>query len=101
MSQVANQKAVTVTYGIVRDDCVSNLIESKKLMLSDIFFVLSVCGRQCPTHFVKISTFVGQNVGQTGGYGIGIAAKFVLQLNKTSSKQCRICTTERNGPGGI
>jgi hypothetical protein len=80
MSQVANQKAVTVTYGIIRDDCVSNLIkESKKLMLSDIFFVLSVCGRQCPTHFVKISTFVGQNVGQTGGYGIGIASSFVRQ----------------------
>jgi hypothetical protein len=80
MSQVANQKAVTVTYGIVRDDCVSNLIrEGKKLMLSDIFFVLSVCGRQCPTHFVKISTFVGQNVGQTGGYGIGIASSFVRQ----------------------
>jgi hypothetical protein len=25
--------------------------------------------------FCKISTFVGQNVGQTGGYGIGIAGK--------------------------
>ena len=70
-------------------------------MLSDIFFVLSVCGRQCPTHFVKISTFVGQNVGQTGGYGIGIAAKFVGQLSKTSSIQCRSSLTVKNGPGGI
>jgi hypothetical protein len=35
---------------------------------------------------LKISTFVGQNVGQTGGYGIGIAAEFVLQLIKMSSK---------------
>jgi hypothetical protein len=51
-------------------------------MLSDTFFGLSVYGRQCPTLFVKISTFVGQNVGQTGGYGI--AAEFVRQLPKMS-----------------
>jgi hypothetical protein len=37
------------------------------------------------TLFVKISTFVRQNVGQTVGYGIGIAAKFVRQLSKTIS----------------
>jgi hypothetical protein len=30
-----------------------------------------------------------------------ISAEFVLQLIKMSSKQCRSCTTERNGPGGI
>lgn len=30
---------------------------------------------------VIISTFVGQNVGQTGGYGIGIARFFVRQLS--------------------
>jgi hypothetical protein len=35
---------------------------------------------------LKISTFVGQNVGQTGGYGIGIAAEFVGQLPKIKLK---------------
>jgi hypothetical protein len=35
--------------------------------------------------FVKSLTFVGQNVGQTEGYGIGIAARvFVRQLPRTS-----------------
>jgi len=33
---------------------------------------------------VRISTFVGQNVGQMLGYGIGIAAEFVRQLLKTN-----------------
>jgi hypothetical protein len=28
------------------------------------------------------------------------AAEFVRQLSKLNSKQCRSCTTERNGPGG-
>jgi hypothetical protein len=51
-------------------------------------FNLSGCGGYCPTLFVKISTFVGQNVGQTVGYGIGIASGFVLQLPITSSIQC-------------
>ena len=50
---------------------------------------------------VIISTFVGQNVGQTVGYGIGIAAKFVLQLSKLNSNQYRSSITEINGPGGI
>jgi hypothetical protein len=31
----------------------------------------------------------------------GIADEFVLQLIKMNSKQYRICTTGRNGPGGI
>ncbi len=85
-SQVANPKAVTVTYGIVRDNCVSSLIkESKSWMLSDIFFGLSIWDEQCPTLFVKISTFVGQDVGQTEGYGIGIARLFVLHLPKMNS----------------
>jgi hypothetical protein len=53
------------------------------------------------TLFVKISTFVRQNVGQTIGYGIGVAAEFVLQLIKMSSNQYRSCTTVNNGPGGI
>jgi hypothetical protein len=52
------------------------------------------------TLFVKISTFVGQDVGQTGGYGIGIAGLFVRQLSKMNSNQYRSCTTVRNGPGG-
>jgi hypothetical protein len=79
-SQAANLKTVTVTYGIIRDNCVSSLIkESKKLDVSDILFGLSVSVMQCPTLFVKISTFVGQNVGQRVGYGIGIAAEFVRQ----------------------
>ena len=52
------------------------------------------------TLFVKISTFVGQDVGQMGGYGIGIVAGFVLQLIKISSKQYRSCTTVNNGLGG-
>jgi hypothetical protein len=55
-------------------------------MLSDIFFGLSIGGGQCPTLFAKISTFVGQNVGQTVGYGIGIARLFVQQLLKLNSK---------------
>jgi hypothetical protein len=29
---------------------------------------------QCPTLLVKITIFVVQNVGEMGGYGIGIAA---------------------------
>jgi hypothetical protein len=53
-------------------------------MLSDTLFGLSVYGKQCPTLLVKISTFVGQNVGQTVGYGIGIATEFVQQLPKMS-----------------
>jgi hypothetical protein len=55
-------------------------------MLSDISFRLSVEYEQCPTLFVKISTFVGQNVGQTVGYGIGIARLFVLHLLKMNLK---------------
>jgi hypothetical protein len=35
-----------------------------------------------------------------GGYGIGIAAEFVLQLSKLSLKQYRISNAENNGPGG-
>jgi hypothetical protein len=70
-------------------------------MLSDTLFGLSDYGKQCPTLFVKISTFVGQNVGQTVEYGIGIAAGFVRQSPKTSSIQHRNSLTERNGPGGI
>jgi hypothetical protein len=35
------------------------------------------------------------------GYGIGIARLFVLQSPKSNSKQCRICTTVKSGPGGI
>jgi hypothetical protein len=54
-------------------------------MLSDTLFGLSDYGKQCPTLFVKISTFVGQNVGQMGGYDKGIARGFVLQLPKMSS----------------
>jgi hypothetical protein len=50
---------------------------------------LSIWDEQCPTLFVKISTFVGQNVGQMGGYGIGIARLFVRQLPKLSSIQYR------------
>jgi hypothetical protein len=39
LSQAVNLKAVTVTYGIVGDNCVSSLIkESKKLDVSDILF---------------------------------------------------------------
>jgi hypothetical protein len=53
-------------------------------MLSDTLFGLSVYGKQCPTLLVKISTFVGQNVGQMGGYNKGIATGFVLQLPKMS-----------------
>jgi hypothetical protein len=65
-----------------------------------IFLVVNLrC--ECLTLFVNISTFIGQNVGQTVGYGIGIAARFVRQLLKPSSKQYRSCTTGRNGPGGI
>jgi hypothetical protein len=41
---------------------------------------------QCLTLLVKISIFVGQNVGEMGGYGIGIAAGFVQQLIKTKFK---------------
>jgi hypothetical protein len=41
---------------------------------------------QCLTLLVKISIFVGQNVGEMGGYGIGIAAGFVRQLIKTKFK---------------
>jgi hypothetical protein len=52
-------------------------------MLSDTLFELSVYGRQCPTLLVKISTFVGQNVGQSVGYNISIATEFVRQLLKT------------------
>jgi hypothetical protein len=70
-------------------------------MLSDTLFGLSDYGKQCPTLFVKISTFVGQNVGQMGGYDKGIARGFVRHLPKTSSKQYRISNTVRNGPGGI
>jgi hypothetical protein len=46
-------------------------------MLSDILFGLYICGDQCPILLVNISAFVGQNVGQMVGYGIGIAAGFV------------------------
>jgi hypothetical protein len=41
-----------------------------------------------------------KSVGQTVGYGIGIAGAFIRQLPKTRSKQCRSCTTGNNGPGG-
>jgi hypothetical protein len=44
---------------------------------------------------------VGQNVGQMGGYGIGIAAEFVRQLPRISLIQYRIFLTKRYGPGGI
>jgi hypothetical protein len=40
-------------------------------------------------------------IGNLGGYGIGIAAEFVLQLIKMSSNQYRNFLAERNGPGGI
>jgi hypothetical protein len=42
-----------------------------------------------------------QIVVQTVGYGIGIAAEFVLHLFKMSSNQYRNCTTGTDGQGGI
>jgi hypothetical protein len=69
--------------------------------MSDTLFGLSICGGDCPTLLVKISAFVGQNVGQTVGYGIGIARLFVRHLLKTNLIQYRISITERNGPGGM
>ena len=51
-------------------------------MLSDTLFGLSVYGKQCPTLLVKISTFVGQNVGQTVGYVLALLLDFVRQLVK-------------------
>jgi hypothetical protein len=50
--------------------------------MSDTLFGLSICGGDCPTLLVKISAFVGQNVGQTVGYGIGVARLFVRQSPK-------------------
>jgi hypothetical protein len=64
---------------------VGSLIKQEKLDAVRHTFWLVDLQWRCPTLFVKISTFVGQNVGQTGGYGIGIAVEFVLQLIKTSS----------------
>ena len=52
-------------------------------MLSDTLFGLSDYGKQCPTLLVKISTFVGQNVGQTVGYVLALLLDFVRQLVKS------------------
>jgi hypothetical protein len=45
----------------------------------------------------KISTFVGQTVG----YGIGIARVSVGRSSKSISEQYRISNTVKSGPGGI
>jgi hypothetical protein len=65
--------------------------------VSDTLFGLSKCRGDCPTLLAKILTFVGQ----MGGYGIGIAANFVLQSLKSISKQYRISNAVKSGPGGI
>jgi hypothetical protein len=44
---------------------------------------------------------VSHYVGQTVGYGIGIAAEFVRQLSKLNSIQYRKSNTGKSGPGGI
>ena len=58
-------------------------------------------GDVCRQKVVIFSIFVGQNVGQTVGYGIGIAAQFVRQSPKSNSKQYRSSNTDKDGPGGM
>jgi hypothetical protein len=64
-------KAEAVTYCIIRTESVGSLIKQEKLEAVRRTFWLVDLQWRCPTLFVKISTFVGQ----TGGYGIGIAGK--------------------------
>ena len=67
----------------------------------DTFFGLSTGGTVCRQKVAGITSFVDKSVGQTVGYGNGIARVFVRQLLKMSSKCYRSSITGKYGPGGI
>ena len=61
----------------MRDDDIPSFCFSDSLAPAAYFLFCSSSSMwSSPTHCVRISTFVGQNVGQTVGYGIGIAGEF-------------------------